>query len=129
MSFMDGKSRIATETDCQACWSGGKPGERFRCYLCGIKFKAGDTWAFVYDNDENGSGYGNFLVCELCDAGDVRGRWKEACQEAERRFWWLMESDTWTLKMGDNYHYRNAENYKITEVEGSSCQLRRKDPQ
>jgi hypothetical protein len=126
MSFIDGKPRIATEADCQACWSGGKPGVRFRCYLCGIKFQVGAIWRFVYDNDGASSG-GNFLVCQNCDGDDVRERWKLHNQDAKRRFWWLMEGDTWTEEMGQTYHYRNAEKYKIVEVEGSSCQATKED--
>lgn len=124
MSFTDGKARIATEVDCQACWSGGKPGARFRCYLCGIKFKVGDTWRFVYNA---GDGLINILVCSDCDGDDVQQRWQQQCQEAEQRFWWLTDHDTWSEEIARTYHYRNAENYVVKNEGGSGCQATTED--
>ena len=89
-SFTDQKPRVATEDDCRAPWSAGKPGERFRCCLCGHKFQVGDVWRFVY---AHGAGLLNFLVCERCDGPDVLDRWKAANEEAKRRFWWLRRGE------------------------------------
>lgn len=66
MSFTDGKPRRATEHDLKARWSGGKPGDFFRCCLCGYKFQLGDYWRWQYTNDTSGAG-GNPMVCEKCD--------------------------------------------------------------
>jgi len=66
VNFTDGKPRYATEDDLKACWSGGKPGECFRCDLCGHKFKLGDYWRWQYTNDTPGAS-GNPKVCEKCD--------------------------------------------------------------
>lgn len=96
MSFTDQKSRKATENDLKARWNGKKPGEEFRCYLCGYKFKVGDIWRWVYGSNRkvtapNGITWGvcNFIVCEDCDGDDVLDRWVQANEEARRRFWWL----------------------------------------
>jgi hypothetical protein len=87
MSWTDQTPQVATEEHLQLCWSGGRPGERFRCYLCGYKFVLGDTWRFVFDN--GGSGSGNFLVCEICDCDDIRDRWKLHCEAGRRKYWWM----------------------------------------
>jgi hypothetical protein len=86
MSFTDGKPRIATEQDCKARWSCGKPGERFRCCLCGHKFVVGDVWRFQFTNNIPNAG-GNPLVCEKCDGPDVVERWKKMCEEYKTKFW------------------------------------------
>lgn len=90
MSFTDGKPQIATEEDCQARWSGRKPGERFRCGLCGYKFKVGDQWRWLYTNSlGNGGIYcGNPLVCASCDDEHVIDKWKALCDEYySDKFW------------------------------------------
>lgn len=66
MSFTDGKPRYATKRELGANWSGGKPGEFFRCSLCGYKFQLDDYWRWQYTNDVSGAG-GNPMVCEKCD--------------------------------------------------------------
>jgi hypothetical protein len=85
----DQRPHVATQEDCQAPWGGEEGGARFRCYLCGYKFEVGDIWRFVYGNDGDGSGFGNFLTCERCDCEDIREKWKKHTQEAETKFWWL----------------------------------------
>ena len=90
MGFTDGNPRVATESDIVGKWSGGKPGECFRCYLCGYKFCVGDIWRFVYDNDGNGAGFGNFLVCSKCDCDNVRENWKQHINIAVEKYWFLM---------------------------------------
>ncbi len=85
-SFTDQQPRVATEEDVKACWGMGKPGERFRCYLCGYKFQVGDRWRWVYAGS---AGLTNFLVCAACDGDDVLERWRAANEEARQRFWWL----------------------------------------
>lgn len=86
MSFTDQKPRIATEKDCKAKWGGYKNGDRFRCYLCGHKFKPGDTWRWVYSQK-----YMNFLVCDSCDGDDVQERWIAANKELREKFWWFVQ--------------------------------------
>lgn len=66
--FTDGKPWQASAKDCAARWSCGKPGEFFRCALCGHKFVEGDTVRWQYTNDTPGAG-GNPLVCAKCDVG------------------------------------------------------------
>jgi len=83
-NFMDGKQRIATEAECKAKWSGRTGG--FRCHLCGHRFKVGDPWRFVF-----GKSVRNFFTCAACDGPDVLDRFKAACDEAKRRFWWLFD--------------------------------------
>ncbi len=105
MSFIDQKPHIATEAQCAARWSAGKPGEKFRCYLCGHKFVVGDIWRWVFGNT-NGQALGNFLVCQKCDGDDVLERYKAAIAEAKQRFWWLYaEIESWK----DEVHYVQAE--------------------
>jgi hypothetical protein len=88
--FTDQKPQTATENDLKLRWSCGKPGERFRCYLCGHKFQVGDTWRFVYSNSTPGA-TGNFLVCDKCDGPDVLDRWVKHCEAARTQFWWMRE--------------------------------------
>lgn len=87
-AFTDQKQRIATQKDCDASWSGVKGGQRFRCALCGHRFKVGDKWRFVYTNDMPGAG-GNPLVCEKCDGTteEVRQKWQLMCEEYKQKFW------------------------------------------
>ena len=92
-AWLDGKPQVATEADLQARWSFGKPGENFRCYLCGHKFRVGDIWRFVYSG---GVGLMNFTVCETCDGPDVLERWKAHNEDLKRRFWWALRREGWT---------------------------------
>ena len=66
MSFTDGKPWIATAEDVKRRWSGGKDGKYFRCGLCGVKFKEGDTVRWQCTNDVPGAA-GNPFVCVNCD--------------------------------------------------------------
>lgn len=97
MSFTDQKPRVATEEDCTARWSFGKPGQNFRCSLCGYRFKVGDIWRWQYSYgktitiDGRKRGLTNFMVCEKCDGPDALDRWAAANEEALTRFWWLFE--------------------------------------
>jgi len=88
--FTDQKPRVATVDDCRARWGGVPNGKRFRCYLCGYKFKPGDTWRWVYGNGQSPA-YGNFIVCESCDGEDVLERWAAANKELLQRFWWALD--------------------------------------
>lgn len=86
--FTNGFPRIATAEECQVRWGGAAPGQRFRCYLCGYKFKPGDYWRWQYDNDGDGSRAGNFMVCEECDGPHVRAHWKKHVEEfLSEKFW------------------------------------------
>jgi hypothetical protein len=94
MSFTDGKPFLATESSCQARWSGGKPGEHFRCGFCGYKFVPGDTVRWQYTNDIPGAG-GNPLVCIGCDQPyeQLIKSWKSMHAEASGRMWWFCRRD------------------------------------
>jgi len=90
------KLHTATEKEIKVRWDGG-PSERFRCYLCGHKFKLGDMWRWVYGDcrtvtDLNGKTWGvmNFMTCADCDGDDVLDRWVERNQEYYTKFWWMI---------------------------------------
>lgn len=95
--FTDGKPRIATEADCKTAWGGHPNGARFRCYLCGHKFRPGDQWRWQYGSgrsvlapDGRTLGVMNFLVCKDCDGPDVLDRWVERNVEfMSGKFWAL----------------------------------------
>ena len=94
-SFTNQEARIATEKDCKASWSGQPNGRRFRCGLCGYKFKPGDYYRWQYTNDMPGA-WGNPLVCKACDKGPegVRKAWKKLHNEYKQdKFWWFRGSD------------------------------------
>lgn len=101
-SYIDQKPRIATEKDCHGQWGArSKPGEGFRCYLCGHRFVPGDVWRFVYNP---GRGI-NFLVCETCDGPDVLDRFREHFTQGSRmlrdEFWWMKQEDDDDLARSD----------------------------
>jgi len=83
--WIHGRPQVATEEDVKACWSGGKDGKYFRCYLCGYKFKVGDYWRW-----QMAQRFGNFLTCENCDGPDVMLKWYAAQEELNQRFWWAL---------------------------------------
>lgn len=90
MSFIDQMPRVATAEECQMNWGGAKKGERFRCYLCGHRFKPGDGWRWVYDGTHI-----NFLTCSACDGPDVKERWHNINEEFYKsdKFWALRTMD------------------------------------
>jgi len=90
MNFTDQKPRIATDEHVKARWCAGAPGEKFRCYLCGYKFKVGDQWRWVYNNGPDKPCNGNFLVCEKCDGEDVLEKWHKIHEEL-KKYWWLYD--------------------------------------
>lgn len=96
MNFTDQKPRVATEEDCKLPWGGPPAGKRFRCYLCGHKFKVGDVWRWVYAlgatfENSNGKKHGvvSPIVCESCDGEDVLDRWVAMNKEALEKYWWF----------------------------------------
>ena len=72
-----GKIRSATPADIKA---GGIP-TRFRCWLCGWRFKVGDYWRVVPSGLPGNAG--SPLVCVLCDGTDdeVKAKWQERQSE------------------------------------------------
>lgn len=77
-------------------WSGSPNGLRFRCKVCGHRFKVGDRYRFVYANGVGSpTKTGNFAVCEACNDTDevLLDRMAEIEEEGYRRFWWLVEDD------------------------------------
>lgn len=94
MSFTDQQRHIATPADCRADWGCAPNGERFRCYLCGHKFKPGDGFRWVYTGGENFEingkkrGVSNLMTCDACDGPDVIDRWAELHRELfAPKFW------------------------------------------
>jgi hypothetical protein len=96
MSFTDQKRRVATDNDLTRHWSGEPNGKRFRCYLCGVKFKAGDGWRWVYSagatfTTESGKwGMINFMTCDPCDGPDVIDRWVKLHEEFHQPKFWAL---------------------------------------
>lgn len=86
MSFIDQKPRVVTEKEYPGHWSGYKDGRRFRCYMCGHRFKIGDTFRWVMGTKR---GVVNLIVCDKCDSPDILDRWIERLKEAEEKFWWM----------------------------------------
>lgn len=89
-SWTDGKPLKAAEEHLKAPWNGEANGKRFRCYLCGYKFKKGNTWRWVYSNR---AGISNLIVCRTCDCDteDVLNKWEQMhkeLKEAKEKFWW-----------------------------------------
>jgi hypothetical protein len=88
MSYVDQKPRVVTEQDVEAKWGGYPVGSRFRCYLCGHKFKVGDIWRWVYAGKH---GQRNFMVCESCDHENVIDDWIKANEELKQKYWWFVQ--------------------------------------
>lgn len=96
-TFTDQKRHIATEADCKASWGGEKNGGRFRCYLCGHRFKPGDGFRWIatggkYYTTDEGRKFGtiNFKTCDACDGPDVIERWLDRNREfSSAKFWAL----------------------------------------
>lgn len=87
MSFTDQKPHITTEKDCKGPWGGEPNGKRFRCSLCGYKFKPGDQYRWVCMSE---SGVINFKTCKQCDGPDVKDRWRARVAEFySDKFWAL----------------------------------------
>lgn len=82
--FTNQLPRTATEKDTQAPWGCGKPGELFRCHLCGHKFQVGDYWRWIYTHKTI-----NIFACQSCDGEDVLERWYRHHEDGRRRFWWM----------------------------------------
>ena len=85
--FPFGDARPVTAAHLKMRWSGSRAGERFRCYLCGHKFKLGDMWRALYANDRPGT-QGNILVCGDCDTDDALDRYLALCKTIND-VWWL----------------------------------------
>lgn len=77
MSDFFNTPKIATEEDCKLCWSCGKPGQFFRCALCGHKFVPGDNYTIAYTNDLP-KAYGNPICCTSHGTvAEIREQWIE----------------------------------------------------
>lgn len=91
-TWTNGKPFVAEDWHIKADWNCGKPGEHFRCALCGYKFAVGDTVRWQFTNDAPGAG-GDPFVCVVCD----RGR-EAIIEEIKRRraelktgrWWWFL---------------------------------------
>lgn len=87
---------IADDTTCKARWGCGKPGVRFRCYLCGHKFQAGDGYVMHVSPKHDGQHLPNFLSCDICRneavySGGIEAVWSKQVDEAKTRFWWMRD--------------------------------------
>ena len=85
----------ATEKTLNAEWGGGKPGQYFRCALCGYKFVLGDVVWPIYTNDIAGAS-GNPFVCNSCytTRDEVVKKWKNKWAKwrqihEEEEWWWF----------------------------------------
>lgn len=67
-SFTNQEPQIVIDAHMKVPWGGVKGGARFRCYLCGYKFKIGDYFRWIFAGKERVS---NFITCEKCDGPDV----------------------------------------------------------
>lgn len=84
-----GQPMVVTEEHLKARWGGGRPGERFRCYLCGHRFEVGDRWRWQFTSGRTM----NFMVCGPCDGPDVVERWEAFNDELDalcERAWWFV---------------------------------------
>jgi len=94
MSWTRGEPSTVTADHLESPWACGKPGEYFRCYLCGYRFELGDYFRFVFTNDMRDAG-GNPLVCKNCDEGNeaVRAEWKrmnDDVREMKKGKYWAL---------------------------------------
>jgi len=89
VSWTDGTQQVATEEHLRARSLCGKPGEYFRCCMCGYKFKLGDKWRWQFTNNVKGAG-GNPIVCAKCDGPDVVERWaKKIASQNDDSNWYF----------------------------------------
>lgn len=94
--FTNGEPRRATADEMKARWGGGRPGEFFRCSLCGYRFTEGDYWRWQY---ANGRPLTNPMTCESCDGPDLLDRWEAINAEWKEattsgRFWSMAQKGT-----------------------------------
>lgn len=84
-SFTNQKPFVVTETHLGYRWGGHSDGRNFRCFLCGRRFKAGDTvrWIFLHGR------CGNPFVDAVCDGPDVVDRILAHYEDGKQRFWWV----------------------------------------
>jgi hypothetical protein len=86
-------SKIADEEVCKARWSCGKPGEFFRCALCGHRFVPGDAYTLVYTNDIPKTN-GNPICCSSHGTiAEMREQYRALCEEFRTtesdKFWFF----------------------------------------
>ena len=91
MSWTNQKPFEVTQDHIDARWSGHKRiykdyHQKFRCRLCGHKFKVGDTARFVL-----GKKISNFFVCPDCDGEDVLDRAIAHYEKSKEEYWYLHE--------------------------------------
>lgn len=94
-NWTNGRPFLATSEHCKFRWNCGKPGEGFRCALCGHKFIMGDTVRWQFTNDTPGAA-GNPFVCKECDTGRdgiINEIIKRRSELKEGRFWWFLQKD------------------------------------
>lgn len=91
--FTNQQRQVATEDDLHRPWGGFRDGSRFRCHLCGHRFKPGDGWRWIYSGgvsieyEGKSRGVHNPMVCDDCDGPDVVERWKAHVMDYLTRFW------------------------------------------
>ena len=100
MSFADGKPHVVTPEDLKRRWSGAPDARKFRCYLCGDRFQAGETFRFVFGGSR---GHINLMVCSKCDGPNdiVVDRWIAMRAEFDA---FLKQPKFWRLRS----EFRNA---------------------
>lgn len=90
MSFTDQKPFTVIQEDMERNWC-GRWLEVFRCYLCGHKFKLGDTVRWVFTNFISGLPPGNPFVCGDCNGDNVLEKMKSRHANAKSGKYWYYE--------------------------------------
>ena len=93
MTWTDGKPFIATPEHVATKWN-CRSGQ-FRCGLCGIHFRVGDTVRWQYTNDTPGAG-GNPFVCKDCDKGrdaNIAEILRRRAELKADKWWWFLRKE------------------------------------
>lgn len=94
MSWTDGKPFIANAEHVATKWN-ARSGQ-FRCGLCGVRFKEGDTVRWQFTNDTPGAG-GNPFVCQTCDGGrdaNIAEILRRRAELKDDKWWWFMKGNS-----------------------------------
>lgn len=96
--WMDGSPYLVTEADMSKPWSGFRDGRCFRCHMCGVFFKPGDTIRLIWCNGvkearDAGVNCGNVHVCAACDGVDIYTRLAEHERIGNERYWHLGDAE------------------------------------
>lgn len=94
-TFTNQKRFVCDDEDCRMTWNGAAQGERFRCFLCGHRFRAGDGVRWISTSTKSPD-YAfpikNILVCDTCDTPDVIDRWIARVQAFYSDEFWALRA-------------------------------------